>query len=174
MRLTHFTLPAALFVTAACVEQASAPIELPKHRLTATVTSDNHCTVNVMGKTYSSIGQVRGDVPSQFIGTIPDESYHGFGCWVSTDDGDGDLIVIFSGNNLGKPLEVGQYAVQFNVYDETPRHIAAVNFRPSSLGGERLRTRDNSVGTVTVSAAPDGGRTITVDVETSPWGAKLF
>ena len=147
----------------------SEPVEAPTFRLTATITEDNHCTVNVLGKTYSSIGQVRGDVPSQFIGTVPDKSYHGFGCWVKTADGDGDLVVLFAGNHLGKPLDTGTYPPKLNILDDTPLHTAAVNFRPSEFGGDKLRTKDTSTGNVRVEEVPGGGRRVIIDVDLVRW-----
>lgn len=173
MRHKLTALSAALIATTACAEASSAPKEVPTFHLTATVTENNHCTVTVLGKTYSSIGQVRGDVPSQFIGTVAEKSYHGFGCWVQTGDGDGDLVVLFSGNNLGKPLEPGTYPLALEIFDNTPLHTAALNFRPSDLGGDKLRAKDNAAGAVTVEATPSGGRKITADVEVVRWGPVL-
>ena len=169
MRRSLFVIPAIL-LGASCVEQTSAPIDVPTYRLTATVTEDNHCTVNVMDKTYSSIGQVRGDTPSKFVGTVAEKTYHGFGCWVKAADGDGDLVVLFSGNNFGKPLAAGTYPLSLEILDNTPLNKASVNFRPSELGGDKLRTKDGSVGSVTVVETPNGGRTITLDVEVVRWG----
>ena len=62
------------------------------------------------------------------------------------------------------------FALSLEILDNTPLHKAAVNFRPSNLGGDKLRTRDNSSGSVTVVETPSGGRTITVDVEVIRWG----
>ena len=173
MKRTLIAIPAIFLLATSCKEQSAAPIELPTEHLTATITENNHCTVNVLGKTYSSIGQVRGDTPSKFIGTVADKTYHGFGCWVQTADGDGDLIVLFSGNNFGKPLEAGTYPLSMEILDNTPAHKASVNFRPSEFGPDRLRTRDNAQGSVTVTETPNGGRTITLDVEVVRWG-RLF
>ena len=164
-----FPLVAVIALAAGCKEQ-TGPVESPTYRITATVTEDNKCTVNALGKSYSSIGQVRGDVPSKFVGTLSDKTYHGFGCWVAADQGDGDLIVLFSGNNFGKPLKAGTYPLKLELLDDTPPNFASVNFRPSEFGADRLRTRDGAVGSVTVTETPAGGRTITVDVEAVRWG----
>jgi hypothetical protein len=156
-------------VVTAC-EKPSEPIEAPTYRLTATITEDNRCTVNVLGKTYNSAGMVRGDVPAQFIGTVADKSYHGFGCWVKTEDGDGDLVVLFAGNHLGQPLDVGTYPPKLEILDQTPLHTAAVNFRASEFaGGEKLRTKDNSSGDIRVEEAPGGGRRVIIDVDLVRW-----
>lgn len=162
---------AGLLGAIACVEKATSP-EMPAPvRLTATITETNDCTVNVMNTTYQSKGQVRGDVPSKFIGTVADKSYHGFGCWVATPGGDGDLIVLFSGNNLGKPLAVGTYVPSLEVLDDTPLMRTQVVFRPSTFGADKLRTLDNSAGNVVVEATPSGGRTIRVNVDVVRWGS---
>jgi hypothetical protein len=124
-----------------------------------------------METNYSSIGQIRGDVPKQFVGTIPEQSYHGFGCWVATSGGDGDLIVLFSGNNLGKPLAVGTYALTHQVLDNTPLGMAAVTFRPSMLGGDKLRTMDNATGNVIVEATSTGGRVIRIEADVVRWSS---
>ena len=163
-------ISAALLAVSGCKE-TSAPIEAPTYRLTATITENNTCTVNVLGKSYSSVNQVRGDVPAQFIGTVANESYHGFGCWVGTDGSDGDLIVLFSGNNLGKPLAPGTYPLAQEVLDETPPKMSAVSFRPSEFGPQRLRSKDGSPGQVVVAETASGGRTVTIDVELVRWGA---
>lgn len=144
----------------------------PTYHLTATVTASNKCSVSVFDKDYSSIGQIRGDVPTDFIGTVPTQSYHGFGCWVATSGGDGDLIVLFSGNNLGKPLEVGTYPLVHEVLDNTPLGMASVSFR-SSLFGDKLRTMDNAVGNVIVEKDANGAIVIRVDAEVVRWG-KVF
>ncbi len=155
---------------AACVENSAAPgTSAPTFRLRATVTESNDCDVSVLNKTYSSKGQIRGDVPSQFVGTIPQQSYHGFGCWVATSGGDGDLIVLFSGNNLGKPLAAGTYPLSLEVLDNTPLGRASVTFRPSEFGGDKLRTPTDASGSVVVEVTPSGGRRITVDAEMVRW-----
>lgn len=172
MRYQIFAASAALLGAIGCVEKVTAPENVtPPVRLTATITEANVCTVNVLNTAYQSIGQIRGDVPSKFIGTVADKSYHGFGCWVATSGGDGDLIVLFSGNNLGKPLAVGTYTLSNEVLDDTPAMRAQVVFRPSALGGDKLRTLDNSAGSVVVEATPTGGRIIRVNADVVRWGA---
>jgi hypothetical protein len=164
----------ALLGAAGCVQKATEPEAPPTYHLTATITEANQCNVNVLDKSYSSIGQIRGDVPSKFIGTVADKSYHGFGCWVATTGGDGDLIVLFSGNNLGKPLEVGTYTPSLEVLDDTPPMRAQVTFRTSEIGPDKLRTLDTLPGSIVVEATPSGGRIIKVDTQVSRiWGASL-
>lgn len=138
--------------------------------LSATITGDaNACSVNVLDKSYSSLGQIRGDVPKSFIGTVPDKTYHGFGCWVATSGGDGDLIVLFSGNNLGKPLAVGSYTPVLEILDETPPMSAQVKFRTSEIGTDKLVTMESLPGTIIVEATPSGGRVIKVEADVVRW-----
>ncbi|MEO8194044.1 MAG: hypothetical protein ABI681_09335 [Gemmatimonadales bacterium] len=170
MRLSHLAASAAILAALGCKE-AAAPGALPTFHLTAAVTESNDCTVNVMDKTYASKGQIRGDVPIKFIGTVAEKSYHGFGCWVATNGGDGDLIVLFSGNNLGKPLDVGTYALVHDVLDDTPRMFASISFRPSELGGDKLRSIENGTGSVVVDSIASGARRITVNADVVRWGA---
>ena len=152
---------------------SSEPFDPPKFRVTATVTDDNKCMVSAMGKTYSSSGQVRGDLPSKFVGTVADKSYHGFGCAVQTTGGDGDIVVLFSGNNLGKPLEPGVYPISLDIFDNTPPGRASVSFNSSDYGPFKLRAKDGAPGTVTVEETLDGGRRIIVDVEMIQFGDPL-
>ena len=174
MRFSILAGFSAVVAITACVENSAAPEAPPTFHISATVTGSNDCDVSVMDKTYSSKGQIRGDVPSKFIGTVPQQSYHGFGCWVATSDGDGDLIVLFSGNNLGKPLAVGTYPLVHEVLDNTPLGMAAVTFRPSSLGGDKLRTLDGAVGNVVVDSSASGARTIRVEAELVRWRNSLL
>lgn len=167
---THTIVLAGLLLAAAGCKEAAAPIEPPKFRVTATINEDNTCTVSAMGKTYTSQGRIRGDKPAQFIGTMSDLKYHGFGCEVASSGTEGDIIVLFSGNNLGKPLEPGVYPLNLQILDETPPHIASVIFNSADYGPFKLRTRDGAPGTVTVEETPTGGRRIIVDVETVQWG----
>jgi hypothetical protein len=152
----------------------------PTYRLTATVTQNNTCQVSVQDRVYSSVNVVRGDVPKAFIGTLPNATYHGFGCWVSVDggvspkDGDGDLVVIFSGNNFGKPLDPGTYPLKLEILDDTPVGFANVTFRPSNLNGDRLTTMDGAQGSVIVTATADGGRMITIDTQVSRYNGGYF
>lgn len=162
---------AAILSFSACTENAAAPdTAAPTFRLQATVTESNSCDVSVMSKVYSSKGQIRGDVPTQFVGTVAGQSYHGFGCWVSTSGGDGDLTVLFSGNNLGKPLAAGTYTLSREILDNAPLGRASVVFRPSDLGGDKLRTPDDANGTVVVEVTSSGGRRIVIDADVARWG----
>jgi len=171
MRYSLLASASVILAISACQESA-APEPPPTFRLTATVTDANTCSVTTMEKSFSSIGQIRGDVPTKFIGTVAEKSYHGMGCWVATEGGDGDLIVLFSGNNFGKPLAVGTYPLRREVLDDTPLGFASVTFRSSQLlGGDKMRTMDNAVGSVVVEATPSGGRLIRVDVEVVRWGS---
>ena len=100
---------------------------------------------------------------------MPEQSYHGFGCWVATNGGDGDLIVLFSGNNLGKPLEVGTYPLVHQVLDDTPHGMASVTFR-TSLFPDKLRTMDGAAGNVIVEKDADGAIVIRVEADVVRWG----
>jgi hypothetical protein len=176
MRYKILALSAASLGLLGCVENATAPVTEFFH-LSATVTSSNTCAVTAMDKQYSSVNQVRGDVPDKFVGTVAGAGYHGFGCWVASNSvagEDGDLIVLFSGNNLGKPLEPGTYGLVHEVYDDTPIGKAAITFRPSALVGANLRTLDTSSGNVIVDLTPDGGRTIRVEADVAKWKPDLF
>jgi len=168
MKISALAISAAVLGVMAC-EKATSPDVPPTVRLTATVTASNTCSVQVMDKSYSSVGQIRGDVPKQFISTVADKIYHGFGCWVATSDGDGDLIVLFSGNTFGKPLETGTYQLVHQVLDDTPLGKASVSFRPSFLG-DKLRTMDNASGTVVVEKDANGEIVIKVDADVVRWG----
>jgi len=168
MRFSTLAVSAAALALAGC-EKTTSPDVPPTYHLSATVTASNNCSVSVLDNSYSSIGQIRGDVPTAFIGTVPEQSYHGFGCWVATSGGDGDLIVLFSGNNLGKPLEVGTYPLVHEVLDNTPRGMASVSFR-SSLMGDKLRTMDGSAGNVIVERDANGAIVIRVEADVVRWG----
>lgn len=174
MRLKLLAASAAILGVAACKTDNAIVGPAPAYRLKATVTEANSCDVSVMDKSYSSLGQIRGDVPKTFMGTVAQASYHGFGCWVATSGGDGDLIVLFSGNTLGKPLEPGTYPLSREILDDTPLGRANVTFRPSTLQGDKLTTLDNASGSVVVEATPTGGRTITIDVDVTRWGRAFY
>ncbi len=168
--MIHKTLLLApVFAVVACAE-AAAPFEPPVLRVTATVTEDNKCTVSAMGKTYSSSDQIRGDKPAKFVGTVADRSYHGFGCVVHADGVPGDIIVLFSGNNFGKPLAPGTYPLSLEILDGTRPKVASVIFDSQDYGPFKLRTADGAGGTVTVTETASGGRKITVDVDMIQWG----
>jgi hypothetical protein len=177
MRLQLLAAAATLGILG-CETSKVTEIAAPYH-LTATVTQNNTCNVSVRDLNYSSIGQVRGDTPKAFVGTIADAGYHGFGCYVAVDGlspakGDGDLIVLFSGNNLGKPLDPGTYTLKREILDDTPLGYANVVFRPSDLNGDKLTTLDNAAGSVVVEATPDGGRRIRIDADVSRWGRAFY
>lgn len=175
MRYTILALSAASLGILGCTGDTTAPDPEVFH-LSATVTASNTCAVTAMDKQYSSVNQVRGDLPDKFVGTVAGASYHGFGCWVasnSTAGEDGDLIVLFSGNHLGKPLEPGTYGLVHEVYDDTPIGKAAVTFRLSTQDA-KLRTIDTSSGNVIVEVAPDGGRTVRVEADVIEWKRGLF
>ena len=172
MRISVLAISAAALGLIGCVEKPTAPDVPPVIKLSATVTSANSCNVSVADTDYSSLGQIRGDLPKRFVGTVENKSYHGFGCWVATSGGDGDLIVLFAGNNLGKPLAVGTYPLVHEIYDNTPLGVAAVTFRPSYWGGgDRYKTLDTSAGSVVVEDDGNGGLTIRVDAEVARWGS---
>lgn len=171
MRYTILSLSAASLALLGCAETTTPPAPAV-FRVSATVTASNTCSVTAMDQQFTSINQVRGDLPDKFIGTVEDASYHGFGCWVASNTvtgQDGDLIVLFSGNNLGKALEPGTYGIVHEIYDDTPLGKAAVTFRSSTMDNYKLRTTDTSSGTVTVEETPDGGRTVRVDVDVVEW-----
>ncbi|HEX2721562.1 MAG TPA: hypothetical protein VHM24_01490 [Gemmatimonadaceae bacterium] len=170
MRHKHLASILLLVGAAGCVEKTE-PGAVPTLTLRATVTDTNDCSVNVLDKAYASKGQIRGDVPSAFVGTVANESYHGFGCWVGTTDGAGDLIVLFSQNNFGKPLAVGTYTPALEVLDDTPPMRFHLKFRTSESATERLTTTDETPGTVVVEATPSGGRIIKVNTEVVRWSS---
>jgi hypothetical protein len=177
MRYTILALSAASLGLLGCVENDTTAPELQMSHLSATVTASNTCAVSAMDKQYSSSNSVRGDIPDKFVGTVADRSYHGFGCWVGSNSvagEDGDLIVLFAGNNLGKPLVPGTYSLAHEIYDDTPLGKAAVTFRPSALGGSKLRTLDSSAGSVVVEETPEGGRTVRIEVDVTEWKRGLF
>jgi hypothetical protein len=176
MRYTILALSAASLGVLSCVEPTAAP-EAPVFHLSATVTEANTCAVTAMDKQYSSSNSVRGDLPDKFIGTLADKSWHGFGCWVGSNTvagEDGDLIVLFSGNHLGQPLEPGTYPLVHQVLDDTPIGKASVVFRPSALGGATLRSVDTSTGSVVVEETASGGRTVRVEADLVEWKRGLF
>ena len=74
---------------AGCVKVPTAVPDAPEFQLRATVTPDNHCTVEALGQTYKSIGQVRGAQLPDFKGDFVNAGYHAIGCWVANVDGSG-------------------------------------------------------------------------------------
>jgi hypothetical protein len=170
MRISYLALALVTIVAGCKLADTTKPSDVPMYHVLATVTGSNTCTVNAMDQTYGSIGQVSGDVPAKFIGTL-DKNYHGFTCWVSVDGGvttkggDGFLNIIFSGNNYGKPLAVGTYGLRFEILDDSPPMTATIRFHPSNLGGGELRPLDNAVGSITVDSTASGARNIHVDLQ---------
>lgn len=172
MRLPFFATSIALLVTAACAEKT--PVEpVPTFHLNATVAGSGTCDVDALAKTYQSTGQQRGDTGEKFVGTLATETYHGVGCWVGTTNGDGDIIVIFSGNSLGQPLAVGTYQLSREILDDTPLMRANVTFRNSDMPGSKLVTLDNAVGTVVVDSTSTGERIIRANVEVTRWSPTI-
>jgi hypothetical protein len=159
----------AILGTAACTEKTVLG-PAPTFHLNATVSGEGDCTVEALDKTYQSVGHQRGDVGEQFVSTIPDESYHGVGCWVGSSNGDGDVIVIFSGNTFGQPLAVGTYQLSREILDDTAPMRANVTFRNTDMPGDKLVTLDNAVGSVVVDTSPSGALVIRANVEVTRWG----
>jgi hypothetical protein len=164
----------ATLAIAACTEN-TGPVEVaPTFHLSANVTGSGDCTVTALGHDYISNNAQRGDVGLKFVGTVPNDSYHGVGCWVGTEGGDGDLIIIFSGNSLGQPLAVGTYQLNREILDNTPLMHANVTFRNSEMPGDKLTTLDNAVGSVVVDSTASGARVIHADVELTRWRTNAF
>ncbi len=166
MKNIVFTSIVAITALAAggCKKSTTAP-QVETFPLRATVTPDNHCTVEALGKTYTSIGQVRGAVLPAFSGSLESEGYHAIGCWVSNVDGsDGDLIITFAGNSFQKPFPTGTFTPAFEPPFGSSEKIVTVSFHASSYGDEKLKTVNESTGTVTVESSAAGDRTIRVDV----------
>jgi len=167
---TRLTAIAALIAITGC-QQTTEPFDAPVFKVTATITEENKCTVSAMGKSYASENQIRGDAPAAFVGTEAVRKLHGFGCAVyRPDGGNGDIVVLFSQNNFGKPLAAGTYKISAEIFDETPAGYASVRFNSSDYGPFKLTSTDNRGGTVVVEETPTGGRKITVDVNTIQWG----
>ncbi|MEO5904326.1 MAG: hypothetical protein ABIQ55_09965 [Gemmatimonadaceae bacterium] len=164
-----FVLAVAL-AAAGCKTDSTTPEAPVTFRVTATITGTNTCAVNALEKSYGSIGQIAGDKPTKFVGTL-DKNYHGLSCWVSADGGvtttggDGFFNIIFSGNTLGKPLAVGTYGLRFEIFDGTPLMMATIRFGSSSIGGDELRPLDNAQGAITVDSTANGTRNIHVDLQ---------
>ena len=156
---------AAVIVLTACVKVPTEPVPIETFPLRATITPDNHCTVDALGKTYTSIGQVRGAVLPTFTGDVKNDGLHGIGCWVSNPDGsDGDLIINFSGGSYAQPFPTGSFVPAFEPVFGSTENIVSVSFRASTYGPHKLQTIDTSTGAVIVESSPTGARTIRVDV----------
>ncbi len=177
MRIAAFPALAALVFSTACIAAdpvAAPPVSDRTFALTATVNESSQCTAAVMDKSYKSVGKIRGDLPSKFIGTVAERNYHGFGCVVDNTAGEGDLIIIFSGNRFGQPLAVGTYRLVSEIIDSTPAMSANVTFKAPGIGGERLSTFDGARGSVVVDSAADGSRRIRADVDVYLYSHRLF
>lgn len=152
---------------AGCKKEPVAPVQVETLPLRATVTPDNHCTVEALGRTYTSIGQVRGAVLPNFAGTLDSDGWHAIGCWVSNVDGtDGELVLTFSGNSFQQPFATGTFEPRYEAPWGSSDKLVNVSFRASYLGNEMLKTVNESPGSVVVESAPNGSRTIRVDVGT--------
>jgi len=164
--LTTLAAAAAIIGLAACVKVPTAPTQAQTFPLRATITPDNHCTVEALGKTYTSIGQVRGAVLPTFTGSLQSDGWHAVGCWVAAADGngDGDLVITFSGNSFQLPFETGSFSPTLDPPFGGTEKIVSVSFRASAYGPEKLKTVGESTGAVTVESSSAGARTIRVDV----------
>lgn len=164
MRITALFSIGAL-VSTGCVQDLSGPTPPEAIPLRATITADNRCTVETLGRTFTSIGQVRGATLPTFSGSLASEGFHAVGCWVAMADGtDGDFVVTFSGNSFQKPFEVGSYLPRFEPPYGSAEKLVSVTFRTVALPNQRLRTIDQSTGAVTIEAGSDGTKTIRVDL----------
>lgn len=167
---SYFVLALAVAASGCKVESATTAEPPVTLHVAATISGSNTCAVSTLDKNLSSIGQIAGDKPTKFVGTL-DKNYHGLTCWVSADGGvtttggDGFFNVIFSGNALGKPLAVGTYGLRFEILDNTPDMMATIRFGSSILGGDELRPLDDAQGSVTVDSTANGTRTIHVDLQ---------
>lgn len=168
--LTILAGTATIIGLAACVQvpTENTPQVVEQFPLRATITPDNHCTVEALGKTYTSVGQVRGAVLPNFTGTSEGggrDGWHVVGCWVSNVDGsDGDLVVVFPGDSREQPFATGSFAPIFTPPFGSTEKVVSVSFRASTYVHEKLLTINESSGAVTVEASPTGARTIRVDV----------
>lgn len=170
MRLFPLSSIAAALAIAGCAQAPTVPVPVATTALRATVTPDNHCTVEAYGKTYTSVGQVRGALLPSFTGTENNAGLHAIGCWVALPDGsDGELVVIFSGNSYQLPFSTGTFQPRTEATWGTNDMMANVSFRSALHPHEKLITIDQSSGTVTVTAAANGNRTIKLDVTTYPY-----
>jgi hypothetical protein len=165
MRNIALSSIATILVVAGCVKETTAPVQLESFPLRATITPDNRCTVEALGKTYTSVGQVRGAVLPGFSGTLVNTGYHSVGCWVAAPDGsDGDLVVLFTGDSYQKQFETGTFEPRFEPPFGTTNKFVSVSFTAAILPNERLATVDQSTGTVVVDSNSSGDRTVRVDV----------
>lgn len=165
MRIIALSSIAAALALTGCVQDLSAPASPELFPFRATVTADNHCTVETLGRTYTSIGQVRGATLPTFAGTLESDGWHAIGCWVAMSDGtDGELVITFSGNSYQMPFEPGSYSPRFEAPYGSTEKLVSVSFRSVALPDYRLKTVDESSGGVTIEGPVSGGKTIRVDV----------
>jgi len=165
MRIIALSSIAVALVLTGCVQDLSAPTPPELFPFRATITSDNSCTVETLGRTYTSIGQVRGATLPTFAGELDNDGWHAIGCWVAMSDGtDGELILTFSGDSYQKPFELGTYKPRFEPPYGSTEKLVSVSFRTVALPNQRLRTIDESSGGVTIEGTASGGKTVHVDV----------
>jgi hypothetical protein len=158
MRITAVCTIAAALVASGCVQDLSGPAAVETIPLRATITPDNRCTVETLGKTYTSIGQVRWVTLPTFAGSLENNGFHAVGCWVAMSDGtDGDVVLLFSGDSFQKSFEPGNYLPRFEPPYGSAEKLVGVIFRTVAVPNHLLRT-------VTIEVAPNGARTIRVDV----------
>jgi hypothetical protein len=171
MRIIALASIAAALVATGCVQDLSAPTPPETIPLRATITADNTCTVETLGRTYTSIGQLRGATLPTFSGALENDGWHAIGCWVAMSDGtDGDLVLTFSGNSYQKPFEPGAYTPRFEPPYGSSEKLVSVSFRSVAQQGFRLKTVDESTGGVTIEGTLSGGKTIRVDVGAIKYG----
>ena len=165
MRIIALSSIAAALALTGCVQDLSAPAPPETFPLRATVTADNTCTVEVLGRTYTSIGQVVGATLPTFSGSLENDGWHAVGCWVVNVDGtDGALILTFSGDSYQKPFEPGTYMPRFEAPYGSSEKLVSLTFRMAFLQDQRLRTTNESTGSVTIEGPVSGNRKISVDV----------
>lgn len=172
MKKFIFASIAALAGLTACVKVLPTDSDpgVQTAQLRATITPDNRCTVELDGKTYQSVGQVRGATLPAFVGAT-NLGYHEVACWVGNVDGsDGSISISFSGNSFNKPFAVGSFLPRYEAPSSTDDHFATVTFQGSGYPGRLFRTDDSATGVITVESAANGDRTIRVDVTAT----KLF
>lgn len=164
MRIIALSSIAAL-VLSGCVQDLSAPAPPETFPLRASVTADNTCTVEVLGRTYTSIGHVVGATLPTFSGTLENQGYHAIGCWVLNSDGtDGSLLLTFSGDSYQKPFEPGTYMPRFEAPYGSTGKLVSLTFRMAVLTNQRLRSTNESTGSVTIEGLLSGAKTIRADV----------
>ena len=167
MKTFAFIFTAGLIALSGCVKVSptAPPADTQLYPLHATVTPDNTCTVQALGKTYTSVGQVVGAALPSLTGTLQNDGWHAVGCWVSNPDGsDGSLNITFSGNSFQQPFPTGTFKPTFEPPYGSTDKVVSVTFHASTYNAEMLRTIQTSGGSVVVDSSPTGERTIVVDV----------